>query len=159
MKRFDIPIIILLVCLAVGVAWAAGGVSVLSEGEVDNSETYYGNEKTVSADTSEVNEWVITAIGPVHAVVKLRVYAGGRWSGYQRIDSFQTTRGTIRHITAITNDSLMRIWLPPFDAPADTNKLPAYSLLKKTAGFFKAQIYIETMAANNSGSVNVTWIE
>lgn len=159
MKRFDIPIIIMLVLLGVGVAWAATGVSVMTLSEVDNSETYYGNEKSVGADTTEVNEWVITAIGPVHAVVKIRVYAAGRWSGYQTIDSFKTTRGAIRHVEGITNDSLMRIWLPPFDAPGDTTSLPAYSLLKKTPNFFKHQVYVETQAADNSGSLSITWVE
>lgn len=159
MKRIDIIAVVLLVCLGIGIAYAAGGTTLLSQGTTENSKTYYGTQRYVGSDTTSVNEFIITAIGPVHAVVKARVYAGGRWSGYAIIDSFKTTRGTVRSVTGITNDSLMRIWLPELDFVADTNKIRGRSLLKQTSKMFEWQIYVETKSADNGGGVSVTWVE
>ena len=122
-----------------------------------NSQTLSGTKWIpISTDTTKVNSFVITVIGAFSGTVSIQTKAYGVKSGLGRIDSFATTRGTVRRVSGITNDSLMRIWFPALTAPGDTTNNPALSLLKQTSNLFSYTPVVKTLSSGNGGAVFIS---
>ncbi|HOJ04096.1 MAG TPA: hypothetical protein PK916_08835 [Bacteroidota bacterium] len=152
MRKYGLTLLLIAFVCAVALA---GSTELLKIGTVTNSTTYKGASWTkVGTDTAAVNRFVMTALGPVHVTVNLRVRAYGKESGLARIDSFLLASGGVRVVGGITNDSLMRIWLPP-GIVADSTNNPAASILKQTRDLFEYRVEVVAKSTSNGGSLFV----
>lgn len=145
--------------MLIGIVATSATTSILSVSALDDSETYYGETKKISLDTTNVNQFLFVAMGPFNGALKYRIKSGGVWSGWALVDSFSTTAGVVRHYSGITNDSLMRHGMPPLPAPGDTTSIAGRSILKQTEAYFEMQFFLETGASGNSGSAKLMWID
>lgn len=122
-----------------------------------NSGAYTGQKWfPITTDTAKVNTFVVTAVGPVHAVVGYRVRAFGKTSAFIRLDSIATTNGTVVIKGGITNDSLMRTWFPGEGIRADTLNNPARTYIKKTPNTFEYRIEATAKSSGNGGALIVS---
>lgn len=132
---------IVLLLLVIGIVFAADGVVI-------RAKLLANNDTAVSAmlriaDTTSTRTFIVTSQGAGHYRVCVRVWALGVQSDTLYLDSVSTTTQYIG-VYSISNDSLMRVWLP------DDLQVHTHSKLKRIKDFFQAQLFLKGLPSGNT---------
>ncbi len=148
MKRtrnlYLVPVGIIFACIIMAMAFGSGGTNVIKAKILANGDTAVSNLLRI-ADSTTSRTFIVTSQGTGHYRVCLRVYALGVASDTLYLDSVSTTTQHIG-VYSITNDSLMRVWLP------DDLQYHTHSKLKAIKDFFQAQLFLKGLPAGNAGN-------